>query len=357
MDAEDLLLRQFLGILHADELEPSARWIRSQQRADGTWATFEGGPGDLSTTIEAYAALRLAGDDPHAPHMRAAREFVLAERRYRGEPRLHPDLARAVRRVVMGRSAGHAAGARPAAQLGAAERLRLGLLGPADGRADHRRRHAAARPPAAVHPGPSCAPAREPPARGPGACSLPAFGLLDRALKLYHQSPIKPGREFAMRRAAEWIIARQEDDGGWGGIQPPWVYSDPRAAPARLSARTPGAGRRARGPRHFPRPRGDAGWPRAAAGGLPVAGMGHLPRRDRAARRRRCRPMIPAVVRAVEWLLGEEVRISRRLVGPPAPTRAGRLGVRVRQRRLPGRRRHRRGRARAAPRQARDAAA
>ena len=27
------------------------------------------------------------------------------------------------------------------------------------------------------------------------------------------------------RRAAEWILARQEADGGWGGIQPPWVYS------------------------------------------------------------------------------------------------------------------------------------
>jgi squalene-hopene/tetraprenyl-beta-curcumene cyclase len=28
-----------------------------------------------------------------------------------------------------------------------------------------------------------------------------------------------------MRRAAEWIVARQEADGSWGGIQPPWVYS------------------------------------------------------------------------------------------------------------------------------------
>jgi squalene-hopene/tetraprenyl-beta-curcumene cyclase len=28
-----------------------------------------------------------------------------------------------------------------------------------------------------------------------------------------------------MRRASEWILARQEADGCWGGIQPPWVYS------------------------------------------------------------------------------------------------------------------------------------
>ena len=48
MDAEDLLLRQFLGILRTEEIEQAARWIRSQQRADGTWANFEGGPADLS---------------------------------------------------------------------------------------------------------------------------------------------------------------------------------------------------------------------------------------------------------------------------------------------------------------------
>src|SRR6267378_7821912 len=76
MDAEDMLLREFLGIRRADETERSAAWIRSQQRADGTWTNFYGGPGDLSTTIEAYWALRLAGDDPGEPHMQIAAEFV-----------------------------------------------------------------------------------------------------------------------------------------------------------------------------------------------------------------------------------------------------------------------------------------
>ncbi|MFB9840285.1 prenyltransferase/squalene oxidase repeat-containing protein, partial [Actinoallomurus acaciae] len=79
MDAEDLLLREFLGIRTPHETAEAARWIRSQQREDGTWANFHGGPGDLSTTIEAYAALRLADDAPDAPHMRAARDFVRRE--------------------------------------------------------------------------------------------------------------------------------------------------------------------------------------------------------------------------------------------------------------------------------------
>src|SRR5713226_9215037 len=77
MDAEDLLLRKFLGVLTDSELVPAAAWIRSKQREDGTWANFFGGPGDLSTTVESYAALRLAGDPPDASHMRMAREFVL----------------------------------------------------------------------------------------------------------------------------------------------------------------------------------------------------------------------------------------------------------------------------------------
>ena len=45
----------------------SRDWIRSQQRADGSWANFHDGPGDLSTTIEAYVALRLAGDAAPTP--------------------------------------------------------------------------------------------------------------------------------------------------------------------------------------------------------------------------------------------------------------------------------------------------
>src|SRR5215469_11689763 len=79
MDAEDLLLREFLGIRQAEQTERSAAWIRSQQRPDGTWANFYGGPGELSTTIEAYWALRLAGDPPSAEHMRVAADYIRSE--------------------------------------------------------------------------------------------------------------------------------------------------------------------------------------------------------------------------------------------------------------------------------------
>src|SRR5262245_47627330 len=43
MDAEDLLLREFLGVRDERTTREAARFVRSQQRADGTWATFHGG--------------------------------------------------------------------------------------------------------------------------------------------------------------------------------------------------------------------------------------------------------------------------------------------------------------------------
>jgi len=51
------------------------------------------------------------------------------------------------------------------------------------------------------------------------------FQRLDTALRWYARHPIGTLRRLAMRQATEWILARQEADGGWGGIQPPWVYS------------------------------------------------------------------------------------------------------------------------------------
>ncbi|MGA9311885.1 MAG: squalene--hopene cyclase, partial [Pseudonocardiaceae bacterium] len=51
------------------------------------------------------------------------------------------------------------------------------------------------------------------------------FQRTDRVLHAYSRRPVRLLRRAAMRRAAEWILARQEADGCWGGIQPPWVYS------------------------------------------------------------------------------------------------------------------------------------
>ncbi len=48
---------------------------------------------------------------------------------------------------------------------------------------------------------------------------------LDRVLRAYERRPPRLLRRIAMARAERWIVRRQEADGSWGGIQPPWVYS------------------------------------------------------------------------------------------------------------------------------------
>src|SRR5438876_503947 len=57
---------------------------------------------------------------------------------------------------------------------------------------------------------------------------VPGSGLFwwtDKLLKLYDSLPRQPGRARARSRVVDWIVARQEADGSWGGIQPPWVYA------------------------------------------------------------------------------------------------------------------------------------
>ncbi|MFF3341338.1 squalene--hopene cyclase [Streptomyces flavidovirens] len=68
-DAHDLFLRYLLGVLDEGLATASGRWIRCQQGADGSWPLVFEGAGHLGTTIQAYVALRLAGDSPHEEHM------------------------------------------------------------------------------------------------------------------------------------------------------------------------------------------------------------------------------------------------------------------------------------------------
>jgi squalene-hopene/tetraprenyl-beta-curcumene cyclase len=224
MDAEDMLLRQFLGIRDAAESEASAAWIRSQQREDGTWSNFYGGPADLSTTIEAYVALRLAGDDPRAEHMRMASAWV---RSAGGIER-----ARVFTHIWLGMF-----GLWPWERVPALPPEMIFLppwfpLNVYDFACWARQTIVALsvvlpyRPVRPVSFGLDELRGPEP-WRPPSGWSWPGRGLvaLDRVLHLYTRRPVRALREAALARAERWIVERQEADGGWGGIQPPWVYS------------------------------------------------------------------------------------------------------------------------------------
>ncbi len=224
MDAEDLLLREFLGIRVPDATERSAAWIRSQQNGDGSWSNFRGGPGDLSSTIEAYVALRLAGDDPAAEHMRAAAAFARAGGGI--------ERARVFTHIWLALF-----GAWPWEHVPAlpAEMMLLPPwvpLNPYDFACWARQTVVALAVVLSYRPCRSLPFGLEE-LHGPDGFSAPkpaslmGRGLvaLDRILHLYQRRPVRRLRQLALARAERWIVDRQEADGSWGGIQPPWVYS------------------------------------------------------------------------------------------------------------------------------------
>jgi squalene-hopene/tetraprenyl-beta-curcumene cyclase len=223
IDAEDLFLRHYLGLLDAHQVEATARWIRSKQRADGSWATFYGGPADVSTSAEAYLALRLAGDDPEAEHMRRASSFV----REAGGL----EATRVFTRMwlsLLGLWSWHAVPVLPPEQMLLPARAPLSIYSFG---CWARQTIVALQIATALRPAKPAPFAvdelrsgREPD-RGDLDLWGRAFTLVDRALHVYGRHPVGPLRRRALRAAERWLVARQEADGSWGGIQPPWVWS------------------------------------------------------------------------------------------------------------------------------------
>jgi squalene-hopene/tetraprenyl-beta-curcumene cyclase len=223
MDAEDMLLREFLGVRRADETERSASWIRSQQRADGTWTNFHGGPGELSTTIEAYWALRLAGDPADAEHMLAAASFIRAQGGLQ-----HARVFTHVWLALFGLWSWERVPALPPEVVLLPAWVPLNVYD----FACWARQTIVALSLVKAH-----RPARKLPfdldelnVAEPVVRTRPSrrgvwLSRLDRLLRAYERRPIAPLRTLALARAERWIVRRQEADGSWGGIQPPWVYS------------------------------------------------------------------------------------------------------------------------------------
>lgn len=79
--AEYIFLHHFLGDIDTPAyraLEPKlARYLRSIQGEHGGWPLFPEGDFNISASVKAYWALKLAGDSPDEPHMVRARQAIL----------------------------------------------------------------------------------------------------------------------------------------------------------------------------------------------------------------------------------------------------------------------------------------
>ncbi len=233
MEAEWILAMHFLGIGHSPRHAGVVRSIFNEQREDGSWDVYYGAPGgDINTTVECYAALRAFGFDKESTPLRKAREWILANGGIKGirnftkywlaligewpweeTPALPPELiflpswtpfniyrfASWARSTIM-----------PLCVLSARRPVRPL---PEERRLDE------------LFPGGRAAFDFKLPLKQGWVSWERCFYLLDRALHRYAGIGITPARETAVKACLEWIVRRQEPDGTWCGIQPPWVYS------------------------------------------------------------------------------------------------------------------------------------
>lgn len=75
--AEYILMMHFMDEIDTHLQSKLANYIRSKQQKEGGWPLYFQGKFDISATVKAYYALKFAGDDIDAPHMKKARELIL----------------------------------------------------------------------------------------------------------------------------------------------------------------------------------------------------------------------------------------------------------------------------------------
>ncbi len=223
MTAEQVLLYRFLGLDLTNARNGAIEHILKNQRSDGSWALYYDGPADVSTTIESYVALKVLGVSPATPEMQkalasiyrgggvvAARVFtkiwlaLFGKYPWSGVPSLPPELVYFPKWVPFNLydfacwARGTVApltivvSKKPVRELG-------------------------------VDISEIIVPGSEPEltrVRGKGWLMW-----VEKLQKFYEALPWQPLRWDAQHRIAHWVIERQENDGSWGGIQPPWVYS------------------------------------------------------------------------------------------------------------------------------------
>ncbi|HEV7806071.1 MAG TPA: squalene--hopene cyclase [Solirubrobacteraceae bacterium] len=223
-DAEDLLVREFLGIANAEVTQASARRIRSCQRADGTWSAYFEGTPHLSVTVEAYLALRLAGDAADAPHMAKAAAYVRAAGGIEAT-RVFTKIWLAIFALwswddvpviapeVIYLPAWFPLNIYDWASWTRSMMVPLAIVG------SLRPRRALPFELTELRSG-------RPRPRNHSLLSWEmVFETADRVLHRYERRPVARLRAASLRRAGDWVLARQERDGTWGGGTTPTVFA------------------------------------------------------------------------------------------------------------------------------------
>lgn len=77
--AEYIMLMHYLGDIDSQLQEKFAVYLRARQSKDDSYPLFYGGIGDISCSVKVYYALKMAGDDINAVHMKNLRNYIIAQ--------------------------------------------------------------------------------------------------------------------------------------------------------------------------------------------------------------------------------------------------------------------------------------
>jgi squalene-hopene/tetraprenyl-beta-curcumene cyclase len=199
MTAQHLFWHHLLGLRTPDLDRGIANELAAQMRDDGTWPIWFDGPPDHSTSVEAYVALRMCGVDPGPKSL----AYI---QRGGGIPKTR--LFTKCFLALLGQWPWQRMTPIPP---------ELVLLPPWTPFSIYNFACWARQTFVALALAQSLRPVR------PTDVDLSAIGAIPGRTR-------PPARPSALRRRAQqaaerWIRERQEADGSWGGIQPPWVWS------------------------------------------------------------------------------------------------------------------------------------
>lgn len=77
LTSEYVMLRRYIGAVDHEREANMVRYLQRTQLDDGGWPIYSGGPMDVSASVKAYFALKLAGIPQDDPGMRRARQAIL----------------------------------------------------------------------------------------------------------------------------------------------------------------------------------------------------------------------------------------------------------------------------------------
>ena len=226
--SEYIMLYYLLGRSLPEKKQSMVKYLLNQQRADGSWGLYYGDDGNLSTTIEAYFALKLTGESPESAPLLKAKEYILRQGGI--------EASRVFTKIwlaLFGQYDWDKVPSMPVELVLLPTHLYFSIY------------EFSSWARATVVPLSIVLNIRPkfdlPPDKSISELYLPArkaalqkrfasythklFFLFDRIAKYLERHPLQSLRTRAIRAAETWILEHQEESGDWGGIQPPMVYS------------------------------------------------------------------------------------------------------------------------------------